>query len=109
MLIWVMFKMAVRSLMTHKLRTFLTALGIIIGVASVISMISIGEGARQQTLNTISKFGTNIITIKPGQKKSRHVTTGRVDTLTLEDADFVEENVPLITGVAAQVSRSAQL
>jgi len=109
MLIWVMFKMALRSLMTHKLRTFLTALGIIIGVASVISMISIGEGARQQTLNTISKFGTNIITIKPGQKKSRHVTTGRVDTLTLEDADFVEENVPLITGVAAQVYRSAQL
>ncbi len=109
MLIWVMFKMAVRSLMTHKLRTFLTALGIIIGVASVISMISIGEGARRQTLNTISKFGTNIITIKPGQKKSRHVTTGRVDTLTLEDAEFVEENIPLITGVAAQVYRSAQL
>ncbi|HIE80575.1 MAG TPA: hypothetical protein EYQ03_08100, partial [Nitrospinaceae bacterium] len=109
MLIWVMFKMAVRSLMTHKLRTFLTALGIIIGVASVISMISIGEGARRQTLNTISKFGTNIITIKPGQKKSRHVTTGRVDTLTLEDAEFVEKNVPLIMGVAAQVYRSAQL
>ena len=109
MLIWVMFKMAVRSLMTHKLRTFLTALGIIIGVASVISMISIGEGARRQTLNTISKFGTNIITIKPGQKKSRHVTTGRVDTLTLEDAEFVEKYVPLIMGVAAQVYRSAQL
>ncbi|MBT4898009.1 MAG: FtsX-like permease family protein [Nitrospina sp.] len=109
MLIWVMFKMALRSLMTHKLRTFLTALGIIIGVASVISMISIGEGARLQTLNTISKFGTNIITIKPGQKKSRHVTTGKVDTLTLEDADFVEKNISLITGVAAQVYRSAQL
>ncbi|MBT3184572.1 MAG: FtsX-like permease family protein [Nitrospina sp.] len=109
MLIWVMFKMALRSLLTHKLRTFLTALGIIIGVASVISMISIGEGARLQTLNTISKFGTNIITIKPGQKKSRHVTTGKVDTLTLEDADFVEKNISLITGVAAQVYRSAQL
>ena len=109
MLIWVMFKLALRSLLTHKLRTFLTALGIIIGVASVISMISIGEGARLQTLNTISKFGTNIITIKPGQKKSRHVTTGKVDTLTLEDADFVEKNISLITGVAAQVYRSAQL
>ena len=63
MLIWDLFKMALRSLVTHKLRSFLTALGIIIGVASVISMISIGEGARRQTLNTISKFGTNIITI----------------------------------------------
>ena len=58
MLIWVLFKMALRSLVTNKLRTFLTALGIIIGVASVISMISIGEGARNQTQSTISKFGT---------------------------------------------------
>ncbi|MBT5028776.1 MAG: FtsX-like permease family protein [Nitrospinaceae bacterium] len=109
MLIWVLFKMALRSLVTHKLRTFLTALGIIIGVASVISMISIGEGARLQTLNTISKFGTNIISIKPGQQKSRHVTTGKVDTLTLDDANFIENNTPLITGVAAQVYRSSQL
>ena len=109
MLILDLFKMAIRSLISHKLRTFLTALGIIIGVASVISMISIGEGARQQTLSTISKFGTNIITIKPGQKKSRHVSTGKVDTLILEDATVIEKNVPLITGVAAQVYRSAQL
>ena len=109
MLILDLFKMAIRSLISHKLRTFLTALGIIIGVASVISMISIGEGARQQTLSTISKFGTNIITIKPGNKKSRHVSTGKVDTLMLKDAIFIEQNVPLITGVAAQVYRSAQL
>ncbi len=109
MLILDLFKMAVRSLISHKLRTFLTALGIIIGVASVISMISIGEGARKQTLSTISKFGTNIITIKPGNKKSRHVSTGKVDTLMLKDATFIEQNIPLITGVAAQVYRSAQL
>ena len=109
MLILDLFKMAIRSLISHKLRTFLTALGIIIGVASVISMISIGEGARQQTLSTISKFGTNIITIKPGNKNSRHVSTGKVDTLMLKDATFIEQNVPLITGVAAQVYRSAQL
>ena len=109
MLILDLFRMAIRSLISHKLRTFLTALGIIIGVASVISMISIGEGARQQTLSTISKFGTNIITIKPGQKKTQHVTTGKVDTLILDDAYFIEKNVSLITGVAAQVYRSAQL
>ena len=50
MLIWDLFKMALRSLIANKLRTFLTTLGIIIGVASVISMIAIGEGAKQQTL-----------------------------------------------------------
>jgi putative ABC transport system permease protein len=101
--------MALRSLIANTMRTFLTALGMIIGVASVISMISIGEGARQQTLSTIEKFGTNIITIKPGRKKNRHVSSGTVKTLKLPDAKAIEEIIPLITGVAAQVYRSAQL
>jgi putative ABC transport system permease protein len=91
------------------MRTFLTTLGMIIGVASVISMISIGEGARQQTLSTIEKFGTNIITIKPGRKKNRHVSSDMVKTLKLSDAEAIEKSIPLITGVAAQVYRSAQL
>ena len=109
MLIWDLFKMALRSLIANKLRTFLTTLGIIIGVASVISMIAIGEGAKKQTLSTISKFGTNIITVKPGRKTKRHVSSDRVRTLTLEDARAIESGVPLITGVSAQVYKSAQL
>ena len=109
MLILDLFKMALRSLIANTMRTFLTALGMIIGVASVISMISIGEGARQQTLSTIEKFGTNIITIKPGRKKNRHVSSDMVKTLMLSDAKAIEKNIPLITGVAAQVYRSAQL
>jgi len=109
MLLYDLLKMALRSLIANTLRTFLTALGMIIGVASVISMISIGEGARQQTLNTIAKFGTNIITIKPGRKKTRHVSSDSVKTLVLSDATAIKQHVPLITGVAAQVYRSAQL
>ncbi len=109
MLIWDLFKMALRSLIANKLRTFLTTLGIIIGVASVISMIAIGEGAKKSTLSTISKFGTNIISVKPGRKKKRHVSGDRVVTLTLKDARAIESGVPLITGVAAQVYKSAQL
>ena len=109
MLILDLFKMALRSLIANTMRTFLTALGMIIGVASVISMISIGEGARQQTLSTIEKFGTNIITIKPGRKKNRHVSSDMVKTLKLSDAKAIEKNIKLITGVAAQVYRSAQL
>ena len=109
MLIFDLFKMAIRSLIANTMRTFLTALGMIIGVASVISMISIGEGARQQTLNTIAKFGTNIITIKPGKKKTRHVSSDNVNTLVLEDAEAINTHIPLITGVAAQVYRSAQI
>ena len=109
MLILDLFKMALRSLIANAMRTFLTTLGMIIGVASVISMISIGEGARQQTLSTIEKFGTNIITIKPGRKKNRHVSSDTVKTLKLSDAEAIEKSIPLITGVAAQVYRSAQL
>jgi len=109
MLIWDLFKMALRSLIANKLRSFLTALGIVIGVASVISMISIGEGARKQTLETIAKFGTNIISVKPGQKKTRHVSAGKVTTLVLEDAYAIDEHVDGITGVAPQIYQNAQL
>ncbi len=109
MLIWGLFKIALRSLRANMLRTFLTMLGIMIGVASVISMISLGEGARRQTLSTIAKFGTNIITVKPGEKKNRHVSTGKVETLKLEDAYAIRDYIPDINGVAAQVYQSSQL
>ena len=109
MLIWDLLKISLRSLRANKLRTFLTMLGIIIGVASVISMISLGEGARQQTLSTIAKFGTNIITVKPGEKKRRHVSSGKVETLLLEDANAIRDYVPNITGVSAQAYENGQL
>ncbi|MBI4389521.1 MAG: ABC transporter permease [Nitrospinae bacterium] len=109
MLIWDLVKMALRSLLANKLRAFLTTLGIIIGVASVISMISIGEGARKQTLSTIAKFGTNIVTVKPGEQTTRHVSEGKVTTLTLEDAEAIRQQVRSIDGVAAQVYQNAQL
>ena len=109
MLIWDLLKISLRSLRANKLRTFLTMLGIIIGVASVISMISLGEGARQQTLSTIAKFGTNIITVKPGEKKSRHVRSGKVETLLLEDASAIRDYVSNITGVSAQAYQNSQL
>jgi len=109
MLIWDLFKIALRSLRANKLRTFLTTLGIIIGVASVISMISLGEGARRQTLSTIAKFGTNIITVKPGEKKRRHVSSGKVETLVLGDAYAIRDFVQNINGVASQVYKSSQL
>ncbi len=109
MLIFDLLRMALRSLIANKMRTFLTTLGIIIGVASVISMISLGEGARRQTLSTIAKFGTNIITVKPGEKKNRHVSSGKVETLLLKDAYAIEENIKQISGVSAQVYRSGQL
>lgn len=109
MLIFDLLKMALRSLAANKLRTFLTTLGMVIGVAAVISMISLGEGAKQSTLSTISKFGTNIISVRPGQRKNRHVSRGNVTTLTLKDEASIRDNIQSITGVSAQVYKSAQL
>ncbi len=109
MLIWDLFIMSLRSLRANKLRTFLTTLGMIIGVASVISMISLGEGARLQTLSTIAKFGTNIITVKPGEKKNRHVSSGKVETLVLGDAYAIRDFIHNINGVAPQVYQSGLL
>lgn len=109
MLIWDLFIISLRSLKANLLRTFLTTLGIIIGVASVISMISLGEGAKTQTLSTIAKFGTNIITVKPGEKKNRHVSGGKVETLVLEDSDAIDEFITNINGVAPQVYQGGQL
>ncbi len=54
------------GLSTHKLRSFLTMLGIIIGVASVITLMSIGRGSQQQILSNIESLGVNLLTIRPG-------------------------------------------
>ncbi len=64
-----LFKIAVRAIGANKLRSFLTMLGIIIGVGSVIAMIAIGQGSKQSIQKNISEMGSNMIMIHPGQDK----------------------------------------
>ena len=64
-------KVALRSLAGNKLRTALTALGVIIGVGAVIAMLAIGEGATQRITQSISSMGTNLITVFPGNPRIR--------------------------------------
>ncbi|MDS9469378.1 MacB family efflux pump subunit [Paracoccus sp. MBLB3053] len=78
------FRMAVLAMRAHKLRSFLTMLGIIIGIASVVSVVALGEGSRQQVLENISSLGTNTLQIYPGQSFG-DTRSGRVTTLVLED------------------------
>jgi len=73
-------RMASRSLRANLFRTFLTMLGVIIGVASVVTMLAIGEGSRQSMMQSMSRMGTNIIQIMPGSK-----TALQSGTLTLQD------------------------
>ena len=81
---------AVRALRANLFRTVLTLLGIVIGVASVIAMLAIGDGAKQIVLDRISAMGTNLLLIRPGQPSRRGVG-GTVASLVPEDADMIAE------------------
>jgi putative ABC transport system permease protein len=99
------------GLSTHKLRSFLTILGIVIGVASVITMMSIGEGSQQTILANIESMGTDLMTISPGASVGPGGFRGgsTVQTLTLEDAQAIEEQVDNIKAVAPYKSSNLQL
>lgn len=81
---------ALRALRANLFRTVLTLLGIVIGVASVIAMLAIGDGAKQQVLDRISAMGTNLLLIRPGQPARRGVG-GTVASLVPDDAEFIAE------------------
>ena len=96
--------MAWRAILGHKLRAFLTMLGIIIGIASVVSVVALGQGAQQQVLNSISDLGSNTIQIFPGQFGDRRA--GRIRTLVPSDAvilakqDFIDSATPVVSASA---------
>ncbi len=99
------------ALATHKLRSFLTMLGIVIGVAAVISLMSIGRGATADILARIGSLGSDLITVRPGGFTFGGVRSaaGSAASLTLEDAAAIQEQVPYISEVAPSYSRSLQL
>ncbi len=97
---------------THKLRSFLTILGIVIGVAAVISLMSIGRGAEADILSRIETIGANLVTISPGSSfGSGGVRTagGSAQTLTQEDAEAIQQQVPHIEALAPTYTRSLQI
>jgi putative ABC transport system permease protein len=100
------------GLSTHKLRSFLTMLGVVIGVAAVIILMSIGQGTSASILSRLQGLGANLLFISPGQT----VTTGGVrtgfgsaSTLTLEDAAAIYQDVPSVAEVAPSNSASLQV
>ncbi|MFC1937430.1 ABC transporter permease [Chloroflexota bacterium] len=99
------------GLSTHKLRSFLTILGVVIGVASVITLMSIGRGATAQILANIESMGSDRITISPGAFTFGGVRSaaGSVQTLTQEDAAAISEQVAHIDLVAPTYSSRLQL
>ncbi len=98
-------RMALRSMGAHKLRTFLTMLGIIIGIASVVSVVALGQGSQQVVLENISSIGTNTINVYPGSGFG-DMRSGRVRTLKPSDADVLADQA-FADSVTPQVSANA--
>ncbi len=105
------FKIAFRALRRNKLRSVLTALGIIIGVGAVIAMVSIGNGAKSQVEAQIASLGENVILIFSGSVTSSGVHTGwgSAGTLKIEDADAIRREVPGVIAVSEEVVSTGQV
>ncbi|WP_294558598.1 MacB family efflux pump subunit [uncultured Mailhella sp.] len=84
------FRMSVQAILTHKMRSLLTMLGIIIGIASVVSVVALGRGSQEKILEGINAMGTNTIDIMPGRSFGDR-NSARYTTLTVDDADVLAE------------------
>jgi len=105
------FKEIIWSLSANKVRSGLTVLGIVIGIASVITMVAIGEGAKNEIEKNIESIGSNLIIVIPGFQRGSAVSQGRgsSQTLTVEDADSIRKEVPNVKAVAPEISRRYQI
>ncbi len=104
-------EVAFRALMRNKIRAFLTTLGIIIGVSSVIAMISIGQGAKSSVEERFRSLGTNLLFVRAGSTYTRGVRggMGSVTSLTAEDAEAIQEKCDAVKYVSPTVSTRAQV
>jgi macrolide transport system ATP-binding/permease protein len=102
--------MAVSSIFSNRLRSFLTMLGIIVGVGAVIAMIAIGQGAGVQITERISQLGANLLMVHPGafQRGPARSASGSVTSLVYEDAQAIAEECPSVEKVDANYSGNAQ-
>jgi putative ABC transport system permease protein len=104
-------KMAIDGMTSNKLRTFLTLLGIIIGVGAVIAMVGLGFGVKENIRENISKLGSNLLIITSGGRTASgaRLAAGEGARLTYEDAQAIEKQVDGIANISASVSSSYQL
>jgi len=109
MFFWITVKVALRSLLANKLRSFLAMLGIIFGVGAVIAMLAIAEGAKKQVLERVSAMGSNLLIIRPGQGRMGGVSSGDFKKLTLTDAKILLTEIQSIDAVAPVVSGNVQV
>lgn len=106
-----LFKIAMRAIAANKLRSFLTMLGIIIGVASVIAMMAIGQGSKKSIQANIAEMGSNMIMIRPGQDKGpggAQQDASDMQTLKLKDYEALKEQAKYFSAISPSVNSSGQ-
>ncbi|CDN15672.1 MAG: ABC transporter permease [Richelia sp.] len=97
-------QMAGKTLVANKLRSTLTMLGIIIGNASVIAMIGVGEGAQKFVAKELQSLGTNVLFVTPGNQETQRISRDVPKTLVLADAEAIGTQVPTVTAVSAELN-----
>jgi putative ABC transport system permease protein len=101
---------ALGALRANKLRSLLTMLGIVIGVAAVIAMVALGTGAQKAVKERITALGTTLVTVRPGQQRGMGIAIADQQTkLTMSDAAAIEERAPNVIAVQPEMSRTFQV
>ncbi|MBW4510215.1 MAG: ABC transporter permease [Scytonematopsis contorta HA4267-MV1] len=95
-------QMAGKTLLSNKLRSALTMLGIVIGNSSVIAMIGVGEGAQNYINQQLESLGPNVIFVLPGNQETQRISRESPKTLVLSDAEAIATQVPTVSGVTAE-------
>lgn len=104
-------KIALKAMVRNKMRTFLTMLGIIIGVASVIVMLAIGQGSKKSIQNQISSMGSNMIFVRPNSdmREGVRMDASSMQTLEIADVEAIKKSCPSVSAVSPQVSSGGQV
>jgi len=100
---------ALKALVKNKMRAMLTVLGVVIGIAAVTTMVSIGQSASALVQSELENFGTNVMIIFPGEQNRNGVRSGRVNTLTSADAEAISEECPSVLASSAMVWTGGQV
>ena len=104
-------KVALLSIARNKMRSFLTMLGIIIGVASVIALVALGQGSQKDIEGQVASLGTNLIIVMPGSSRigGVHGGAGSLDTLSMSDVEALRKGAGLLAGVSPEIRVTEQI
>src|SRR5688572_11350213 len=109
MLIGEIIKVAFQAIRANKMRSILTMLGIVIGIAAVITMVALGEGAQRAVSERLQQLGTNVLSVNPGQQMFGGVDRGSGAALLVQDAEALMRDPRYIKDVSPEMDRRLQV